>query len=100
SLGANVTLAFAASHPDRLQAAIVEMPVLEAGRPTAERTFVPMATVLDGVGSLMRPASRLSRPLRSASLPEVATVADLLSLEPKAGAAMLRSLMADRGEVD
>src|SRR5437773_2159780 len=43
SLGANVALAFAATHADRLRAAIVEMPVLDEGRPTAERTFIPMA---------------------------------------------------------
>ena len=100
SLGANVALAFAATHADRLSGAIIEMPVLEEGRPTAERTFIPMANTLDAVGSMFRPASVLSSPLRRVSLPELATIADLLSLEPKAGAAMLRTLMADRGEVD
>ena len=96
SLGANVTLAFANEHADRLSGAIVEMPVLEAGRPQAERTFRPLATALDVGGALLKPAARAVDPLRRARLPELAGAADLLSLEPRAGAAMLRTLLADR----
>lgn len=96
SLGANVTLAFANAAAERLTGAIVEMPVLEAGRPQAERTFRPLAAALDAGGALLRPASRAVGPLRRARLPELAAAADLLSLEPRAGAAMLRTLLADR----
>jgi pimeloyl-ACP methyl ester carboxylesterase len=96
SLGANVTLAFAGGHVDRLDGAIIEMPVLDAGHPQAMRTFRPMATALETTGALLRPAARAAAPLRRSRLPEVATAADLLSLEPVAGAAMLRTLLADR----
>lgn len=95
SLGANVTLAVAAAQPDRLRGAIVEMPVLEGGQPQAERSFRPLAAALDATGSALRPLSRAAAPLRRSRLPEVATVADLLSLEPAAGAAMLRTLLSD-----
>jgi pimeloyl-ACP methyl ester carboxylesterase len=99
SLGANVTLAFAATQSQRLRGAIVEMPVLEGGRPQAERTFRPLAAALDAAGSALRPLSRAATPLRRSRLPEVATAADLLSLDPAAGAAMLRTLLADRQPV-
>lgn len=99
SLGANVTLAFACESAERLAGAIVEMPVLEGGRPQAERTFRPLAAALDAGGALLRPATRAVGPLRRARLPELAAAADLLSLEPRAGAAMLRTLLADRRPV-
>lgn len=99
SLGANVTLAFASFCPDRVRAAVVEMPVLETGRPQAERTFLPMAAALDRAGAALRPIAALSRPLRRMALPEVAGLADLASLEPRAGAAMLRTLLDDHQPV-
>ncbi len=76
SLGANVTLAVAAEHPERLTATIVEMPVLEAGRPQAERTFRPLAAALDVGGALLRPAARAAAPLRRSRVPELAVAAD------------------------
>jgi pimeloyl-ACP methyl ester carboxylesterase len=41
SLGANVSLHFAAHHPERVQALLIEMPVLERAVPAAALTFVP-----------------------------------------------------------
>jgi pimeloyl-ACP methyl ester carboxylesterase len=99
SLGANVTLAFAARHVDRLTGAVIEMPVLETGRPQAERTFRPLAAALDVAGAVLRPATRAAAPLRRSRQPELAAAADLLSLEPVAAAAMLRTLLADRQPV-
>lgn len=96
SLGANVTLAFAGDNVERLDGAVIEMPVLDAGHPQAERTFRPMAAALETAGTLLRPTARAAAPLRRSRLPEIATAADLLSLEPIAGAAMLRTLLADR----
>lgn len=95
SLGADVTLAVAGRAAERLDGAIVEMPVLEGGRPTAERVFGAVASALKGAGFLMRPVGRASVPLRRTRHPELGSLADLLSLEPAAGAAMLRGLMAD-----
>lgn len=94
SLGADVTLAVAGRAAARLDAAIVEMPVLEGGRPTAQRVFGAVASALQGAGFLMRPVSRASLPLRRTRHPELGSLADLLSLEPTAGAAMLRGLLA------
>ncbi|HEX5267308.1 MAG TPA: alpha/beta fold hydrolase [Acidimicrobiales bacterium] len=98
SLGANVALAVASLAPQRLSGAIIEMPVLEGGRPAAERVFGAVATALQGAGWLMRPATRASAPLRRTRYPELGSFADLLSLEPTAAAAMLRGLM-DEHEV-
>ncbi|HZT67766.1 MAG TPA: alpha/beta fold hydrolase [Acidimicrobiales bacterium] len=99
SLGADVTLAFAACHPGRLAGAIVEMPVLDAGRPTAERVFRPLSRLLGGLGESMRPVAAASGRLRRLRQPEVAAAADLLSLEPAAGSAMLRGLMDNQDDV-
>ena len=99
SLGADVTLAFAALHPGRLRAAIVEMPVLEAGRPTADAVFGALAKGLDAAGWAVRPLSSASRRLRRARQPELAAVADVLSVEPRAGSAMLRTLLSDHADV-
>lgn len=99
SLGADVTLAFATRYPGRLQAAIVEMPVLEAGRPTADVVFGTLATALDAVGWAVRPLSSVSSRLRRARQPELAAFADVLSVEPRAGSAMLRTLLADHAVV-
>lgn len=99
SLGANVTLALARDHVERLSGAIIEMPVLEGGRPPAERTFRPVAAALDLGGAALRPLSRAAAPLRRSRVPEVAGLADFLAIEPLAGAAMLRTLLADRAPV-
>lgn len=98
SLGANVALAVAGLAAERLSGAIIEMPVLEGGRPAAERVFGAVATALAGAGWLMRPATRASAPLRRTRYPELGSFADLLSLEPTAAAAMLHGLM-DEHEV-
>jgi pimeloyl-ACP methyl ester carboxylesterase len=95
SLGADVALAVASLAPERLAGAVIEMPVLEGGRPVAERVFGAVATALQGAGWLMRPATRASAPLRRTRYPELGSFADLLSLEPSAAAAMLHGLMDD-----
>lgn len=99
SLGADVALAFAAAHPERLLGAVIEMPVLERGQPTADRVFRPMAAGLELAGRVLAPATAVSRPLRRTSWPELASLADFLSLEPNAGAAMLRSLLEHYDDV-
>ena len=98
SLGANVALAVAGLAAERLSGAIIEMPVLEGGRPTAQRVFGAVAAALGAAGWLMRPATRASAPLRRTRYPELGSFADLLSLEPTAAAAMLHGLM-DHHEV-
>jgi pimeloyl-ACP methyl ester carboxylesterase len=95
SLGANVTLAFAADNVERLDGAVIEMPVLEGGRPQAQRAFGTLASALEVAGAGLRPIARTIAPMRRSRLPEVAALADLLSLEPVAGAAMLRTLISE-----
>ncbi len=95
SLGANVTLAVAAEHTARLRGAIVEMPVLDHGAPVGERLFGPLAELLARAGALLSPLSSLTGPLRRSPVPELGALADVASIEPVAGAAMLRALLAE-----
>ncbi|HEV2369838.1 MAG TPA: alpha/beta fold hydrolase [Acidimicrobiales bacterium] len=95
SLGANVTLAVATEASERLSGAIVEMPVLEGGRPVAERVFPAVASILEASAAVMRPVGRAAQPFRRTRSPELGALGDFLSLEPTAGAAMLRGLHSD-----
>lgn len=99
SLGADVTLAFANQHADRLAGAIVEMPVLDVGRRVAEPAFRSLAAALDLAGPAVRTLGRVSAPLRRSRFVEIAAIADVLALEPVAGAAMLRMLLDDHAYV-
>lgn len=99
SLGADVTLAFASVYPERLQAAIVEMPVLDDGQPTADAVFGTVASALERAGGAVRAVAAASRRLRRAHQPELAALADVLSVEPQAASAMLRTLLTDHEDV-
>lgn len=95
SLGADVTLALASQHASRLRGVLIEMPVLDTGRRVADPAFRALATTLDLAGRCIRPIGRLAAPLRRSSVPELGALADVVSLEPAAGAAMLRMLLDD-----
>ncbi len=99
SLGADVTLALANRDAERLSGALIEMPVLDVGRRVADPAFRTLASALDLGGALVRPVGRLAAPLRRSPLPELGAIADLVSLEPAAGAAMLRMLLDDHQSV-
>lgn len=97
SLGANVTLATANAHPDRVGAMIVEMPVLDRAETFGRRVFGALAGTLDATAPVLGPLTRAVAgiPL-PASVPELASVRDVLSLEPRSGAALLRGLLDDQ----
>lgn len=96
SLGANVTLAFANDHPDRLGGMVVEMPVLDRAEPFARPVFRGLATMLRLTRPVLVPATRAAGHVPvPRSLPELASLRDVLSLEPTAGAALVGGLLAD-----
>ena len=98
SLGANVTLATAQRHPDRVRAMVVEMPVLSGGHPVARPLFGTLAGVYRAGGAALGPVAgavaRLPIPL-ARRLPDVAAARDVLAADPRVAAAVLRGLLAD-----
>ncbi len=96
SLGANVTLAVANDRPERVAAMLVEMPVLDRAEIIARPTFAALAGALHlGRPALVPMAAVVGRVPLPRSLPEAAALRDVLSLEPAAGAALIRGLLAD-----
>ena len=96
SLGANVTLAVARDHPDRVLAMVPEMPVLDRAEAFARPVFGALAQALERGGPLLGPlGSAVGRLPMPGSVPELAAVRDVLSVEPEAGAALVRGLLAD-----
>jgi pimeloyl-ACP methyl ester carboxylesterase len=96
SLGANVTLAFANAHPDRLRGMVVEMPVLDRAEPFARPVVRGLAIVLRLTRPVLVPATRAAAHVPvPRSLPELASLRDVLSLEPTAGSALVGGLLAD-----
>ncbi len=63
SLGANVSLFVACSHPDRVQGLVLEMPVLEWAVPSAALSFVPLLLAVHYAAPVVRFAGRLARRL-------------------------------------
>lgn len=97
SLGAGVALAVARQQPERIAGLILEMPVLRVSEPFARVVFGLLATglrisspVLGPVGYAVRALPRPTRP------PEVAMLADLLTLRPLSAAALIEGLQASK----
>jgi pimeloyl-ACP methyl ester carboxylesterase len=61
SLGANVSLHVASHHPERVEALLLEMPVLERAVPAAALTFVPALLAVHYATPLAAAVSRLAR---------------------------------------
>ena len=97
SLGANVTLAAGNTWPDRVAGMIVEMPVLDRGAPFARPVFGGLANVLATTAPVLGPVTRRVAGLpMPKSIPDLAALRDVLALEPKSSAALLRGLLADQ----
>jgi pimeloyl-ACP methyl ester carboxylesterase len=98
SLGANVTLATAQQHPNRVAAMIVEMPVLQRGHPFARPAFTALASVYAAGRLGLAPAAavvnRLPVPFHRMA-PELAAVRDMAGADPRVAAAVLRGLLGD-----
>lgn len=95
SLGANVALAVAAEHLDRVSGIVPEMPVLDRAEPFGRPVFRALADVLDTAAPLLDPLGELvgSVPL-PASIPELAAVRDVLAVDPEPAAALVRGLLS------
>jgi pimeloyl-ACP methyl ester carboxylesterase len=94
SLGANVTLQLAVSHPERLRAAVLEMPVLERGGVTAVTMFTPLVYLLRFFPGPSRLFMGAMRRLPRSSWDAANAFLDAASGEPRATAALLHGLQA------
>jgi len=94
SLGANVALFSAVRAPERIQALVVEMPVLEWAIPAAAMTFVPLLlTVHFARGPARVMASAFRRAPRSGVGP-LDSMLNALSSDPVEIAAVLHGILA------
>lgn len=96
SLGANITLAAAAEHPDRVAAMVPEMPVLDRAETFGHAVFGGLATALHVGAPVLGPLTRaVAKVPMPASFHEAAALRDVLSLDPAAAEALVRGLLAD-----
>jgi pimeloyl-ACP methyl ester carboxylesterase len=94
SLGANVTLQLAVTHPERLRAAVLEMPVLERGGITAVTLFTPLVFVLRALPGPSRLVTGFIRRLPRSPWDAANAFMDAASGDPRATAALLHGLQA------
>jgi pimeloyl-ACP methyl ester carboxylesterase len=94
SLGANVTLQLAVTHPQRLRAAVLEMPVLERGGITAVTMFTPLVFLLRGFPLPARAVTAAVRHLPRSRWDAANAFLDAASGDPRAIAAVLHGLQA------
>ncbi len=96
SLGANVTIETAAFAPDRTQAMVIEMPVLERAAPAAGVIFLPLTIGYAQAAGFVQRVSELIRkiPRGLGVYPDV--LLDVLSRDPIPSAAILHGLLTGR----
>jgi pimeloyl-ACP methyl ester carboxylesterase len=101
SLGANVTLQLALRHPERVEAMVLEMPVLARGVPFARPAFTALSLLfvaVEPVLGVMRPAlSRIPLPRRAY---ELVQVREILTADHRAAVALLRGLLREDAPPD
>lgn len=96
SLGANVTLGMAFRAPERLAGMVLEMPVLSRGHDVGRPVFGALARSLERLAPLLQVSSAVvSRVPLSRRVPDLVAVRDVLAVEPRSAAAMLRGLLDD-----
>ncbi len=96
SLGANIGLEVGMTAPERCAGLLIEMPVLHRARELSRVMFTALASVLElSSGPFKRLSPVLARIPVPASVPELAALRDVLSLDAAAGAALLRGLIAE-----
>lgn len=93
SLGANATLHAADQAPERCLGVFVEMPVMEWSATFAGVLFLPILSVADYFGWLMRPFSRGLRRLPRPESELAASVMNALSAEPEVVNAVLHGCL-------
>jgi pimeloyl-ACP methyl ester carboxylesterase len=94
SLGGNVSLLVAALAPERVQALVIEMPVLEWAIPAAAVTFVPMLFAVHFARPLVRRAAALLRRLPRTGNGPIDSIMNSLSNDPVEIAAVLHGVLA------
>ena len=92
SLGANVSL-FAAAHNPRVQALVLEMPVLERAVPAAAMVFVPMVLAAHYGRRVLNVTSGLISRVHRTRFGPLDSVLNALSYPPGATAAVLHGVL-------
>lgn len=97
SLGANVTLEVAALAPERVQAMVIEMPVLEAALLASMAAFGPLLAMLTLAEPAMRGLARAAAAIPRDRLPLLSRVGlDWVGQDPRPSAAVLQGLFFGR----
>ncbi len=94
SLGGNVSLLVSALAPDRVQALVIEMPVLEWALPAAAITFIPLLLAVHFARPVVRRTASLFRRLPRTGNGPVDSIMNSLSNDPKETAAVLHGILA------
>jgi pimeloyl-ACP methyl ester carboxylesterase len=94
SLGGNVSLMVAAIAPERVQALVIEMPVLEWAVPAAALTFVPMLLAVHFARPMVTRMASLVRRLPRSGIGSLDSVMNTLSNDPTETAAVLHGILA------
>lgn len=93
SLGANVSLLAATTHPERVRALVVEMPVLEWAVPAAALTFVPVLLTTHYARRPLIPITDLLRRLPRTGIDGLDSALDAISLPPDVVSAILHGIL-------
>jgi len=93
SLGSLSALHFAAAHPQRCTALLLEMPVLENALPAAALMLVPLLLSVRLAQPVYRQFARLMRRMPRPRRDAIASVMDALSAEPEVIAAILHGVL-------
>jgi pimeloyl-ACP methyl ester carboxylesterase len=97
SLGANAALEIASSHPERLRAMVIEMPVLDNGLLGSALAFTPLLVSLTFGEPVMKLLARVTRAVPRRLLPHYGNVMlDLVRQDPGPGGALLQGLFFGR----
>jgi pimeloyl-ACP methyl ester carboxylesterase len=94
SLGANVSLLFAAQNPERVRGLVLEMPVLEWAVPVAAITFVPMLLAVHFARPVVRLTASLFRWLPRTGIGPLDSTMNTLGNDPVETAAVLHGILA------
>lgn len=93
SLGANVSLIAAASHPERVRGLVLEMPVLEWAVPAAAMTFAPLLLAAHYGRWLLERTSRLLKRIPPTPSDALNSVIGSAALPPDVMAAVLHGIL-------
>lgn len=93
SLGANVSLFAATQHPERVEALVLEMPVLEWAVPSAAMAFVPILLAAHYGRRLLRPVTATIRRLPRTPFGTINSFLGAASADPDVIAAVMHGVL-------